>query len=472
MRNSVIWSFFSLVALAGGGLLSGCDSDDATVRSALGESCNKTSDCNDGLKCIQGTCYQSASSTGGSANNQGGESSGGTTVVGPPPPVLGTEGESCTKRADCEDGLGCYSGRCTSEATGEGGASPVGPRLGKPGETCVVGSDCEKGLSCVPGGYANGEVFVSGVGNIGVCSVTTTLKPSGKTCGAECREAQDCCELPQQLHVAYAVGTPWGTGAASCSELRALLGNAKCGTATGATGAQCAALATYCECEKDTWSCDAGVCTYQAGCTEGKVADQPEGCPTYSRSGRAQPVTTCNTKGACAAEPVEVDLCKRDADCEGMLVTNDPGATVAKECSEGECACHVESGLCYRKCDSDLDCDAGYNCDADTSLCTEAPACTTNEECIGYAPYLNAACDQGTCKLKCNSTLDCQVAQGVSDLAVDNYWVCGEDNFCTPLGCSTDAQCAQQGTGSSRIRMFCTEPAVSDVKGIQSAITD
>jgi hypothetical protein len=458
------------MALASGGLISGCDSDAKLAKSALGESCDRTSDCDDGLKCLQGACYQSSPSTGGSAN-EGGESTGGTTVVGPPAPVLGTEGESCTKRADCETGLGCYSGRCTTEATGEGGAAtaPPGPRLGQPGETCVTSSDCEKALSCVPGGAGIGY---PGGGFVGVCTPANMLKPSGKTCGgAECREAKDCCELPQALHVAYSALATYGTGASSCSELRSLLGKANCKTATGATAAQCFALDTYCDCADDTWSCDAGTCAYTAECTPATLANVPGGCPTYTRSGAAFTTTTCNTDGACAPEAGEpVEVCKKDADCEGMMVTNDPTAAV-KECVEDECVCHVESGACYRRCDNNLDCDAGYDCDEATSLCTQAPACTTNEECFRITGHPNAACDAGECKIRCNAIADCYSESDIAAVAEDRL-VCGQDHFCASLGCSSDAECAITGTGTSTLRMFCTEPATVEGTAIQSAITD
>ena len=50
MRNTVIWSFLSLVALAAGGLVTGCDSDAKIAKSSPGESCTNTSDCEDDLK--------------------------------------------------------------------------------------------------------------------------------------------------------------------------------------------------------------------------------------------------------------------------------------------------------------------------------------------------------------------------------------------------------------------------------------
>lgn len=467
MRNSVIWSFFSIVALAGGGLLSGCDSDDAIAKSGAGESCDRTSDCADGLKCLEGTCYES--DTGG-GNEGGADGTGGSSVVGPKPEVLGREGESCTKRSDCEDGLGCYTGRCTDDAGGEGGSGTAGPRLGHPGETCVTGADCDKGLSCVPGGSYEFE-GIPGLGNIGICSVGTTVTPSGKTCGAECVEAADCCELPVQLHAAWTVGATYGTGAQSCSELRSKIGNQKCTTAGVGTelAAQCFALGAYCDCADETWSCDAGACSYIAVCEPETALNTPDGCPTYSRSGR-NISSICNDDGACAAQVGEpADTCARDADCEGMLVTADPLPS-GKECSEDECVCHVDSGMCYRRCDSNLDCQAGYNCDEDTSLCTQAPACTTNEECKLAQPYLNVACDEGTCKTQCNNSLDCLNLSSEGDL-----WICAEDNFCAPLGCSSDAQCpiaSVTALGTVNVRGFCTEPPVVEATVIQSAITD
>jgi hypothetical protein len=72
--------------------------------------------------------------------------------------------------------------------------------------------------------------------------------------------------------------------------------------------------------------------------------------------------------------------------------------------------------------------------------------------------------------VQCNNTLDCLAAAQ----SEGEQWVCAADNFCAPLGCSTDAQCAILASGSTtaRIRMFCTEPPVLEGTVIQSAITD
>src|SRR5262245_26599255 len=99
MRIKVIWSLLSLAALAAGGLIQGCDSDTKLAKSGPGEDCTKTSDCNDGLKCLQGVCYKSGTDTGGSANEGGGAG-----MEGPPPAVLSGPDESCSKTADCQDG--------------------------------------------------------------------------------------------------------------------------------------------------------------------------------------------------------------------------------------------------------------------------------------------------------------------------------------------------------------------------------
>lgn len=457
MRNTVIWSFLSLVALASGGLITGCDSDDAIAKSAAGESCAKTSDCADGLKCLQGTCYQ-ASSSGGSSN-EGGDGSGGT-VVGPTPPVLGGEGETCTKRADCEDGLSCISSRCTADGGGEGG-SGSGPRLGAPGETCVTSSDCTKGLACIPGGYPF-EGVSTGVGFVGICTVPTTFTPSGKTCGAECREAADCCELPVGRHAAI--------GASSCAALVEKIGNVKTACKAPTVQAlkdQCFAYATYCDCADDAWSCDAGRCSYQGECTADTVADVPGGCPSLSRAGNSLTIT-CNEDGACAPPPTEA-ACKKDADCETKDVTNDPTGAVAPKCAADECVCHVDSGACYRKCDADLDCASGYNCDADTSICVKAPQCTTNEQCFNGATGLNGVCNEGACKYSCNSNLDCLAGVPTAAVAPEGTLICGPDHFCAPIGCSSDDQCAGAGT----VKLFCTETAgPGDAVVYQSAITD
>ena len=79
MRSTVVWSFLSLVALGLGGLVAGCDGDATIAKSGEGESCDRTADCGDGLKCLQGTCYEVAPSGGEGGQDTG---SGGSMKIG------------------------------------------------------------------------------------------------------------------------------------------------------------------------------------------------------------------------------------------------------------------------------------------------------------------------------------------------------------------------------------------------------
>lgn len=470
MQNKFVWSFLSLVTLAAGGLLGGCDSDAKIAKSAAGESCDKTSDCDDGLKCVEGTCYKKSSGTGGSSSNAGGEgNTAGTDVIGPKPPVLGGLGESCTKRADCEDGLACLSQRCSEDvAVGVGGEGSGGPALGGPGETCGLTSDCEDGLRCLPNGYSGGTFDAKAIGSnsVGVCTqLDSGLKPTGKMCGAECAEAADCCEIPVAKQAAL--------GAYSCADLAALVADvANCDTATGTLGAICLAYNAYCDenCGKNTWACDAGRCQYTAKCT--KATEVAGGCPAFTRGGH--PITPCDLKTSkCAPAVVAVAGCNNDAKCAAptaLAVADSVGDT----CSEGECACHVESGLCYRKCSEDIDCRAGYRCDADTTLCVPVDSCHSNAQCAVYYGDSRATCTDGVCQPPaCEHDIDCN-PYGLVDGQFSKVCV---DKACVSLAgqCDSDAECpAYAGTANAGlVRSFCTEPAVP-VTGVVpvSAITD
>lgn len=460
MRNTVIWSFLSLIALSTGGLVTGCDSDEKLAKSALGESCNKTSDCDDGLRCLEGACYQTSIPSGGSSN-QGGEGNGTAgTLVGPKPAVLGGEGESCGKRADCEDGLGCFSGRCTMDASGAGGeGTSGGPVLGARGETCTLTPDCAKGMVCLP---AKGENY-EGIG-VGVCTpIDSGLEPTGKACGFECVEAADCCELPVAQHALL--------GASSCADLAVLVDAVPdCAVAAGKNGSVCLAYSVYCdgECTAKTWSCEAGRCSYAAKCT--KAGEVIGGCPAFTRGGHAGPA--CDIKaGTCTGVPVAVAGCKEDADCDAGLAVAD--SSTADLCSEGECTCYAATGGCYRKCSETEDCLAGFTCNDDTALCVPLGSCTTDAQCITDRGDVRYTCVDGACQPPaCEHDIDCN-RFGLTD---GNFsQVCNADKQCVVLGCSTNDECGAYAATANAggIRSFCGDPVTTATTITPvSAITD
>ena len=463
MRNTVIWSFLSLAALAMGGLAAGCDSDAKLARSKAGESCAKTSDCDDGLKCVDSTCYKATTSTGGSSSTGDGGSP--PEVVGPKPPVLGGEGESCTKRADCEDGLGCFSQRCTADVSvGAGGAGTgtSGPTLGATGETCTLTTDCAKGLACLPG--------VGVAEFLGICTpIDSGLKPTGSTCGAECVTAADCCELPLQQQAA--------TGASSCADLAALVEAVpNCDTAVGANGLICLAYNAYCDgqCTGKTWTCDAGSCNYALKCT--KATEVVGGCPLFSRAGIGK--SPCNVKsGKCEGTAAAVVGCTSDAKCDAGLAVFD--SLTGDVCSKGECACHVESGGCYRKCDEPTDCQLGYTCNDKTSLCELITGCTTDAQCAAGVPGdYRVKCVAGVCtQPPCEHDIDCNPGGLIKGAF---HSVCGPDKTCALLGCSSDDECTTFPVTTGvpvngiNVRSFCAPPAAPAATAAlpHSAITD
>jgi hypothetical protein len=456
MRITVIWSFLSLVALATGGLVAGCDSDAKIAKSSPGESCTKTSDCDTDLKCLEGTCYKAGS---GTDTNTGGEgnSAGTPGVVGPTPPVLGGPGESCTKRADCVDGLACLSQRCTEDGGGMGGAgTTAGPTLGTNGETCSVTSDCAKGLACLPGA---GE----GSFGVGVCSpIESGLTPTGNVCGGECKTAADCCELPVAVHAAYSVFAPYGAGANSCTELAAQLDGINCATTKiVADQVKCFAQAAYCECGAKTWTCsEVGRCEYAGACVAATAGSIPGGCPTYTRLSLPTPTTTCSKAKKCVPEPVAG--CAADVDCDDTVLV----AEQTEYCTNGKCTCDTDSGKCYRSCGEDLDCPVHFTCDTKTSLCRAGAACETDSFCVTASNDINSKCIAGTCQGSCNNDLDCNGGRLTNSTATR---VCNAQHVCEYVGCASDDECPAVGS----VRAFCVKaPEATATGGVVSAITD
>jgi hypothetical protein len=485
MRGSVLISFLG-ISMAMTGLVAGCGDDDddkpapaaSGTKSKEGETCASTADCDRNLLCFNFACVRGPDTGSGGTGNTGagGDSSGGTGGgttggTGPgkggtggsgtggsavTPPRLGTEGESCTRAADCEANLGCYNGRCLeTPMTGEGGGPNVpGPQLGGIGETCVLSSDCETGLACLPQG---------GTGFVGVCTASETgLPPSGNSCGAECRTAEDCCELPRELHATLLVS--------SCAELIEVIGNTDCNN-PGALTDECFAREVYCNCTNaaNKWSCTNGACAYTGDCTVDGL--QMGGCPTTSRSGLGL-WSLCDAAGTTKCQPTAGTLpCTTAASCVGYPVIDDP----TDACEDGECTCYERSG-CYRMCDEDLDCAFGKIC-GDGDVCIPAAACDSDEVCQRIRGDFRAVCEDGACTTPCSDDLDCS-PNGLTDQAF--VAVC-EDSKCRPLGCVSDDQCVHAGDqGSSDPffqsnprRMFCTPDVVGTGAVIpSSAITD
>ncbi|HKY38510.1 MAG TPA: hypothetical protein VJN18_21350 [Polyangiaceae bacterium] len=453
MRSTVVWSFLGLMALAAGGLISGCDNDVTIAKSSAGESCGRTSDCSDGLKCVQGTCYQSGSIVGDGGSD-------GDPL--PTPPASSAEGETCARTADCETGLRCFNARCVAMGAGEGGGGPGLATLGGIGETCGLSSDCGTGLACVPQ-----------INSIGVCTpVQSDLTPTGNDCHAECLEAADCCQLPVQYHIPAYDGVTnlilYGTGAKSCTELAALIASVNCnaaiGTLTIAEQARCLASQAFCNCADDTWACnELGLCDYTAACSAN--ADVPKGCPSFSRAGRILP-TTCSTDNTCSTPATAA--CTNDASCTNKPVSGLQAGALPDTCQAGECTCYDKQG-CYRKCYTDLDCAAGTLCDLAANVCTNAPQCTTNEECALRTGDVRTVCDMetATCIRPCANDLDCN-PNGLTGGVFTQ--LCNADKMCEAIGCTTNEECP---VGASGLKMFCS-PRLDAAAGamIWSAVSD
>lgn len=464
MRSTSLVSLIGVLLGVSWGLAACHGDDDEAAQPRLGDlgqSCTRTADCGSALVCVEQVCQKKPGTPSGNAGATGAGGSGATGGTGAKggtggtAPVLGGEGESCTRRADCMADLHCFNQRCTADgamtgSAGEGGMGAMPPPpasvLGRIGETCVLPSDCAAGLTCMPAGTSGG---------IGVCGVADTgITPTHMSCSAECKTAADCCELPYGIITDVSNPTPFK----SCADLAEILQDTDCSD-PGTFARECFIQATYCECGKSTWKCtSAGQCQYNVDCQASGLTT--DGCPTLSRSG-VPLVATCNGDNRCASVPPDPE-CTSDGDCDTKAVADDPTDT----CSPDECVCHEPTGLCYRRCDKDLDCSGDQRCDAKLHVCIDGPECTTDLNCQKKLGDVGAICGKdGQCHIGCNSDLDCNPSLFGMGLAN----VCTAEHVCESIGCTQDADCV----GTSGVRLFCVaDPAASTAAGVHSAITD
>jgi hypothetical protein len=454
---------------------SGCSDDNNTsagTPSGKGESCTRTADCKSGLVCIGGECVTgpggsgedggSTSSGGSSQTGSGGKgaSSGSTSTGGTQttaPPALGGEGESCTRRADCEDGLACILQTCRKSGspggdTPDGGSTSV-PTLGQRGETCQSVRDCADGLTCVP------RPGIAG----GVCDLEEYgLMPTGKTCGGECKAAKDCCELPPNVQIVDQTTTTV-VFVKSCTDIvEELLGGdgtvCDAATVSAALDSPCFYYKAYCDCAANTWTCESSSCVYTAKCT--KDRDVFHGCPSRTRNAEPTPTTTCDTTTN-KCQQVSTG-CSTAKDCETKPVFDDPSDT----CEAGECVCLDTK--CYRACDADLDCAAHYDCDTKKHVCTPSAGCSSDAACAAALNDVTAVCKDDRCVVPCTTDHQCSGSGVNSNAGPFTARVCGKAGVCEPLGCASDDECTSQ----NGLHTFCVDAPALPTGVVRSAVTD
>ncbi|HET7544255.1 MAG TPA: hypothetical protein VFK05_30500 [Polyangiaceae bacterium] len=447
MRSSLMMSLVGVTSMALA-LLVACGDDDndnnQPVPSRAGESCTRTADCESGLSCIGQVCYKTAPPAAGG--------SGGDSSVTPTPPMLGGEGESCSSRLTCQEGLACFNNRCTVVASGEAGATGgSGIQLGVRGESCRVNGDCSNGLVCV-----------TTAAGAAVCDYASFgVEPTGLTCSGECIEAADCCQLPMALHTSTIK---------SCRDIAAAIddGAIDCSApAAGSAATLCFQQATYCDCGKDTWSCDEDThaCVYGIECDPAVGSNVPDGCPSHSRLFDIS-AKTCNPDTKTCIGQVVTPTCSSDKACLDKQIFDSAAGDV---CTADECTCYSGNKQCYRKCARDIDCGAGQVCDGKSKLCTPDAACVTDSQCAIANHDVAYKCNDGTCAQSCTVDRDCSPS-GVSGAFTGR--VCGADGFCVVVAqdCNEDSQCAPLTAGG--LKPFCVTPAKVAGSGVSSAITN
>jgi hypothetical protein len=307
-------------------LLAGCKNESELARGGAGESCTRRADCADGLLCVAQVCAVSPDA--------------GT-------PLPSGEGGDCRARSDCQAGLTCNANRCAPAMVG------VDPdnRYGGRGESCTAKNDCEGELACVTN----------------TCrEVTLSLSHTAKDCHRiECAEAEDCCTsfVPNANCDAYRDNCE--TDPIFCNTYRSLC--------------ECSE-----ECVDEMCVVAAPGCSMDAECTSSQTP--------YCVDSRCR---QCNVDSSC------------------------PGA--GTQCVDG---------VCMAACAIDENCPLLHTCE--DSVCIEV-GCTTDRECVFATGDSLAVCIDGDCRVPCDDDTDCVAEE-------ERFQVC-EDQQCVFVGCENDAEC-------------------------------
>jgi hypothetical protein len=308
--------------------LAACDDEEDVALGGAGESCTRRADCAEGLSCIAEVCSAASADAGMST-----------------PPAA--EGGDCLARSDCRAGLVCNEGRCEQAPLG------VDPdnRYGGRGESCQAKNDCEGELACV--GNACREV-------------TLSLARTEKDCyRVECAETDECCAafVPNENCEAYRENCE--TDPIFCNTYRSL-----------------------CECNLE---CVDQVCLAAA-----------QGCETHEECGSTQ--TPFCVSGRCSQ-------CGDDVDCAGAGT---------------QCV----AGVCMAACTIDENCPSLHTCQE--SVCVDT-GCTSDRECVFATHDPLARCVESECSVPCDDDADCTSEQSP-------FQVC-ESERCVFVGCENDAEC-------------------------------
>lgn len=309
--------------------LAGCEEKDEVALGSAGESCTRRADCAEGLSCIGEVCVA-------------GSGDGGV------PAAPAGEGGECIARSDCRSGLVCNMNRCEQAPLG------VDPdnRYGGRGESCQAKNDCEGDLACVSNSCRE---------------VTLSLAHTDKACyRVECAETVDCC--------AGFVPNP------NCEQYRD-----NCMT----DPIFCNTYRSLCECNQE---CVDEVCVAAA-----------QGCETNEECGSTQTPFCVNNR---------CSQCGEDVDCAGA----------GTQCVEG---------VCMAACAIDENCPLLHACQ--DSVCVDT-GCTSDRECVFALSNSLAACVDGDCSVPCDDDADCAGGEQ------NGFEVC-EEQRCVFVGCENDAEC-------------------------------
>jgi len=405
-------------------LLAAC-SATTVVPGEIGDPCEITSDCAQGLVCTPtGICTKPAVATC-MVDDQcpGGDCVNGVCVYNVTP--------QCTLDTDCGPGEKCDAGTCVptrvepqcakDEDCGQGFACKAGTCVGSTASKCAKDEDCDPGYKCIE---------------------------------------EECVKDPE---------TPECTKDEDCE-------SGKCDEASGT----CEQITPPKDCEADADCKDESDCTVDT-CAEGKCSNAFKAGAGCCLTDADCPKVSCNKvtceSQKCAYAPVE-DCCIENSECEdGNILTIDTCVDFQcqhdmPECvNDGECddknPCSLDycsNGKCKHDvppgsgcCTSDADCaDGDVNT---TDMCIDSQCshvssqkCNSDAECVDANPCTTEMCKNGQCSYGAVESQECK---------------CVSNADCTGIKGNT---CSVFQTGAISIETFCTNPKGSKKGGQTCAI--
>ncbi|MCB9644879.1 MAG: hypothetical protein H6728_17545 [Myxococcales bacterium] len=361
--------------------------DSNNLRGTCPRSCSNNCDCNQGERCVQGTCTAQfgagyCCSKPGCPANFSCTNTNGTTGRCPV--------QTCTSACNCNQGEDCRNGQCTR----------VFPPV-----YCCANTGCPTGSACI-----NAQGQWSTCGGQPACTSACDCNQ-----GEDCYRGQ-CIRTSPATYCCEKTGCPAGTACVNSQNVTSVCPGVQCTTSCDCNTGQACVRGRCVSTSPATYCCDKTPC--------------PSGNTCEDKSGNIKtcPGPTCTT--ACD--------CNQGEDCRGGQCTRVSPAVYC--CSKSPCiagqACvntNGSSSTCPVQCQTHCDCNQGQRCvngtcyNSGSTYCCSKTGCPAGRTCYNQNNTTSTCGTSGsTCRVRCDCNQGeecvngtCQVSSGVPAFCCD-----------------------------------------------------